>query len=86
MVDFMQAHPGVTLTMIGLGWAAWYMIACWRCPFARCLRCKGAGRVYQSERRKTWRNCPRCKGTGMRRRIGRAIWAYFAASKKRATK
>ncbi len=86
MVDFMAAHPGFTLTMIGLGWVAWYLAACAWWPFARCLRCKGAGRFYQSERRKSWRNCPRCKGTGTRRRIGRAVWAYFAGAKKKATK
>lgn len=80
----MQAHPSFTLTMIGLAWLAGYLLACAIWPFAACWRCKGGGRFFQDGRRKSWRMCPRCKGTGARRRVGRTIWAYFAGARKRA--
>ena len=84
MVDFILAHPRLTLALLGLAWATWYLIACAMFPFARCLFCSGAGRKYQNERRKAWRPCRWCKGSGQRRRVGRAIWARFHESKRRA--
>jgi hypothetical protein len=63
------------VALIAVFWATWYVIACWYWPFARCVACKGQGRKYQSERRKTWRNCRWCKGSGRRRRWGRIIWS-----------
>lgn len=83
MIDYLAAHPRVTLMLIGLAWATWYLLACWLWPFSACWWCEG-GRKYQSKRRKAWRPCRRCRGTGQRRRIGRVVWAYFAGSKKQA--
>jgi hypothetical protein len=80
----MQAHPGVTLAALGALWAGWYLLACAFWPFARCLRCKGQGRAYQNSKRKSWRTCRWCKGSGQRRRVGRAVWAYFAQSRRAA--
>lgn len=85
MVDFMAAHPGFTITAFAALWAAGYVIVCAIWPFAACLFCDG-GRKYQNERRKTWRRCGWCKGTGQRRRVGRAVWAYYAGARKRATR
>lgn len=83
MIDFMAAHPKITLAFIGLLVAGWYLLACTLWPFAACWWCEG-GRRYQNQRKKSWRTCGRCKGTGRRRRIGRVIWAYYRRSKKRA--
>ncbi len=86
MVDFMQAHPRLTLAAIAALWALCYLVACAIWPFANCMFCDGRGRKYQNESRKTWRPCRWCKGSGSRRRVGRAIWAKFRESKRRATK
>jgi hypothetical protein len=82
VVDFMAAHPRVTLAAIGLLATLGYLLACWLWPFAACWWCEG-GRKYQNERRKTWRRCGWCEGTGQRRRIGRVVWAYYDRSRKR---
>lgn len=71
----------VALVLAALAWIVWYLLACAFYPFARCLVCKGTGRKYQSEKRKTWRDCRWCKGRGRRRRVGRAVWAYFKQTK-----
>lgn len=84
MVDFMRAHPGVTAAAFAALWLAWYLGACAFWPFARCIRCDGTGRRYQNAKRKSWHPCRWCKGTGTRRRVGRAVWAYFAGTRKRA--
>lgn len=55
------------------GWALLYAGACAVWPFARCWRCEN-GRRYQNEKRKTWRKCRWCKGSGRRLRVGRWIF------------
>lgn len=91
MVNFMTAHPHVTLTLLGLAATISYGIACWIWPWAQCggewwpwpRRCE-AGRVYQDERKKAWRDCRKCGGTAKRRRFGRALWANFIQAKRKA--
>lgn len=69
-----QGQVYLILIIAVLGWALCYAGACALWPFARCWRCKGSGRRYQSEKRKTWRRCRWCKGSGRRLRIGRWIF------------
>lgn len=84
MVDFMRAHPHLTLAAFGAGWVVWYLLACAFWPFAACWFCKGDPRKFQNSRRKAWRYCRWCKRTGTRLRVGRRVWAYFAGTRKRA--
>lgn len=76
----------VVLLLIGAAavWALFYGGACWLWPFARCWWCKGSGRRYQSEKRKTWRPCRWCKGSGRRLRIGRWIYNYVRGKQRGA--
>lgn len=67
-------------------WLAWYGFACTFWPFARCWWCKGTGRKYQNEKRKTWRPCRWCKGSGRRLRIVRWIFNYFRGKRKEANR
>jgi hypothetical protein len=53
--------------------AAWYVAACIRSPFPRCVRCNGAG-----FNKYTITECPRCHGTGHRLRTGRHVYNYLA--------
>jgi hypothetical protein len=39
----------------------------------RCLRECGGGSRFLPRNGKHWRNCPRCGGTGPRRRLGRRV-------------
>lgn len=67
-----------------------YGLMCRWFPFTACLMCKdskrkGPGRVFESARKRAWKRCPWCKGTGVRRRWGRIIWAYFSNTRKKAS-
>ena len=62
--------PITLLTLVTLGYLAWYAFACWVWPFTTCRRCSGTGK------RPAWigsgfRFCRRCGGTGHRLRFGR---------------
>lgn len=70
------AAVAVTLLVLTLG----YLVACAVWPYANCIRCHGAGK-FRSPTGKAWRNCPRCKGTGRRVRIGRRIHSHLARTK-----
>lgn len=66
--------------LCGLAYVGWYAFLCWRFPWGRCRKCKGAGRFYQDRKpnpqhpmREFWRNCPRCGGTARRVRLGRRV-------------
>lgn len=50
-----------------------YLVACAVWPFAACRnpRCEG-GRV-RSPSGRSWRQCGRCQGSGMRLRVGRRV-------------
>lgn len=59
---------------------AYYAFLCWRFPYGRCRKCKGAGRFMQGGKpnpehpmREFWRNCRRCGGVGRRVRLGRRV-------------
>ncbi len=63
-----------TVVVVGVLWAIGYVLACARFPYARCRtkRCQG-GRVYSSNG-DTWRDHPRCGGSGKRVRWGRRVY------------
>lgn len=46
---------------------ALYLIACRVWPYTTCGRCDGG--KHLSPTGKAWRHCPRCGGTGRRRRV-----------------
>ena len=65
--------PLLAATTVLAGYAA----LCWLLPFARCRWCKKTGiRPRLITRRLTV--CRRCKGSGLRLRIGRAVFNYLA--------
>ena len=81
--------PIVTLGYVGV---------CWLKPFTHCDRCKGSGtsptrlsdrlRYRMSPTPRAVRglpDCPRCRGTGLRLRLGRRAY-NFASTTHRATR
>ncbi len=71
---------------------AGYALACWVRPFTLCSRCDGTGtsadrgltdrlrhrRPVRPRAPRGRRDCPRCRGTGLRLRIGRRLHNHFA--------
>lgn len=58
-----------------------YAAACATLPFARCVRCNGAGvRIAKTRvlRRSVGRPCRWCRSSGKRLRWGRRVWNHFA--------
>lgn len=55
-----------------------YSLLCWMRPFGRCSRCKGAG-IHQTLITRRYRPCRMCQASGLRLRIGRRLYNYFAA-------
>jgi hypothetical protein len=62
--------PTVTLIAAALVVTLGYALACYVRPFARCMWCK-------SDERKKAGRCRRCRGTGLRLRIGRRVWNFW---------
>lgn len=62
---------GVVLAALaaGLGYAA----VCTLWPYGICRRCYGASRMV-TRRGRAVRHCRRCRGTGLRLRVGRRLW------------
>jgi hypothetical protein len=79
----MLRDPYITVPLIVVILALWYIGNCWWFPFARCRRCDGAGR-FMSSGRSVWRICRRCRGSGSRLRVGRRVWNYFAQTRANA--
>jgi hypothetical protein len=53
-----------------------YLMLCWIRPFRHCRKCDGRGRLATPLGRLT-RQCRRCRGTGLRLRIGRHVINHF---------
>lgn len=62
----------VVLVLALLAAGALYLLACRIWPFGPCFRCKGAGKFHPPGGR-SFRRCPRCKGSGMRQRFGTQV-------------
>lgn len=56
--------------------AAVYLIHCRLWPFAACWKCEGEAK-FRSPSGRSFRLCPRCDGSGMRKRVGRHLLDYF---------
>jgi hypothetical protein len=80
------ARGWLVLAVILLLAGLWYAVACVFWPFTRCWWCKDQPRRYQNKRRRAWRKCWVCKGTGERLRFGRAVYAHFRNKKRKAAK
>lgn len=71
----------VTATLIAAVFI--YVLLCWILPFGRCRACSGIGnRRTLLLRRVT--SCRRCKGTGLRLRIGRRLYNAVADARGQA--
>ena len=80
-------NPLIALaSSIGIGYAAFYVLACAAFPFGHCRRCKGTGKLYSPFTRRVFRLCPRCEGTGRRVRIGRRIYEYLRREHERGSR
>jgi hypothetical protein len=64
------------LTLIAIGYAAYYALACWIYPFGHCRRCGGDGK-RRSPSGRTFRLCRKCKATGRRLRTGRKVYNWL---------
>ncbi|MEV4411407.1 hypothetical protein [Catellatospora sp. NPDC049609] len=71
----------VTATLIAATFI--YVLLCWILPFGRCHACSGTGtRTTLLLRRVTF--CRRCKGSGLRLRIGRRVYNAVADARAQA--
>ncbi|GGK09562.1 hypothetical protein GCM10010123_44310 [Pilimelia anulata] len=74
----------MTLALIATMIATAYGLACWLLPFGTCRACRGAGaRPHRLTGR--LRPCRRCRSSGMRLRVGRAVWNHAARIHRDAT-
>jgi hypothetical protein len=48
-----------------------YAERCTNMPFRKCGKCRGLGRFPHAT---AWKRCRRCKGTGLRLRLGRRVF------------
>ncbi|MEU4239767.1 hypothetical protein [Actinoplanes sp. NPDC026619] len=86
------------LALIALIGVALYAAWCWIKPFTHCPRCAGKG-ISPKRLRDRWRyrgrppapraargapQCPRCRGTGLRLRLGRRIANFLIRRYRRA--
>ena len=62
-----------------------YAAACQFSPVRSCRHCHGHGRHPNARGRLTYR-CHRCKGTGVRVRLGRLLWAELRRTHHRGTR
>lgn len=84
------------LLVVTLGYVGGYAVACWLKPFTACHRCDGTGtrapglmdrlrRRHPQPRALRGRpDCGRCRGTGLRLRIGRRIFNHFRRLRRAA--
>ena len=74
--------PQVALAIGGIALTAMitfrYFMLCWIKPFRACRKCDGRGRLATPLGRLT-RQCRRCRGTGLRLRIGRHAINHYRA-------
>jgi hypothetical protein len=70
--------PTIAATLLTLGAATAYAIACWIVPFGTCRACKGTGHRPGRIARSRLRPCRRCRSSGRRLRTGRRTYNYLA--------
>jgi hypothetical protein len=73
-------HPHLTLAiaavLIPFVITFRYLVLCWIAPFRPCRKCDGRGRLATPLGRLT-RQCRRCRGTGIRLRLGRHVINHY---------
>jgi hypothetical protein len=63
-----------------------YLGLCRISPFGRCRKCSGTGRITTGKRRMTRKDCRRCRGYGIRLRLGRHLLNTATALYREGTK
>lgn len=67
-----------------------YLVQCWIWPFGKCggewwkFRACDGGRVYQNAKKKTFRECGKCRSTGKQKRFGRKVWTWWKEAGRKA--
>lgn len=72
--------PG-RLILYTLGAIAVYLAACRYWPYTACGKCDGKGR-FRSPSGKSWRPCPRCKGSSRKERLGVRVLRVLSGRSK----
>lgn len=67
------ASGSVNVALVAVLVAALYFAECSVWGSTRCTRCGGAKREMSPSGSDAWRRCPRCNGSGERRRFGRVL-------------
>jgi DnaJ-class molecular chaperone len=75
----MRDLVALILLLLGL-----YALSCAVMPWGKCHKCHGDKRIPTRSGRGMPRKCPRCRGTGIRLRVGRKIYNYVSDAKGRA--
>ena len=73
-----------TVALIVTGVAVFYLLTCAVWPFGKCRKCKGEGK-FKSPIGKAYRHCGRCKGSGLRVRLGRHVINHIRATRGAGT-
>lgn len=66
-----------------------YAVRCWISPFGPCRACDGMGHALHHDRKgrlKRGRTCRRCRGTGIRIRVGRHLWNRWRRTYRTGTR
>lgn len=80
-LDHLASTAAIALAVTTL--SGGYLLACLLWPFAPCRACGGTGNrnaplgMHRNPRRRAFRRCARCNGTGRRIRAGRRLWNYL---------
>jgi hypothetical protein len=68
-----------TVALIVIIAVAFYLLTCAIWPFGKCRRCNGLGKL-KSPLGSAFRHCGRCKGSGLRIRLGRHAINHIRAT------
>ncbi|WP_245194863.1 hypothetical protein [Kitasatospora phosalacinea] len=75
-----SSSPALPLSVVAvlaaLAALSGYALLCAVSPFARCKPCEGNGKTRKrgTSPKRGWKTCRRCKGNGLRLRIGRRLF------------
>ncbi|WP_433008382.1 hypothetical protein [Kribbella sp. CA-294648] len=72
------------VALIVTGVAAFYLLTCLVWPFGKCRRCHGEGK-FKSPLGSAYRHCGRCRGSGLRLRLGRHVVNHIRATRGAGT-
>jgi DnaJ-class molecular chaperone len=81
----LAALASACLLLVTLG----YGMRCWLSPFGSCRKCNGMGHALKTDRKgrtKRGKDCRRCKGHGIRIRVGRHLWNVWTRTRRAGTR